>query len=170
VRLLLRRSEAEGDSSPGRTRAGTRRVLAAAAGLLLLASCGRAPRDPVRETLERTLKAAEARDAGAVIDHLSADFRDGEGEGRAEAADTIRRYLAGYQSISLKVSDEEVERGPEEARAMFRVAMSGKPRAIGGLEGFLPRESRWRFELRLKPEKDGWKITWASWSRLGEGD
>ena len=40
----------------------------------------------------------------------------------------------------------------------FTVRMSGRPRAVAGLEGLLPRASRWRFIVRLEAERDGWKM------------
>lgn len=140
--------------------------------LLVLAACSRAPRDPVRDVLNGTARAAEARDAGAVAEFLSADFRDANGDGRADAVDLLRRTLAGYERISLTLSNVAIEKGPakgpDTAQAAFKVKMSGKPRAVAGLEGLLPRESTWRFELRLALEKGSWKITSASWSQVGE--
>ena len=112
--------------------------------------------------------AAESRDAGAVARYLSAGFRDADGGTKADATDLLRRNLAAYASISLTLSDVTVERGSQAARATFRVGMSGKPRAVSGLEGLLPRTSGWRFELRLELEKGSWKITSASWRRLEE--
>jgi hypothetical protein len=144
------------------------RFLRAAAALVLLASCSREPRDPVRETLKRVVVSAEARDAGAVAGYLSASFRDAEGGSKADAADLLRRYLAAYESISLSLSDEVIAKGPAAANATFKVRMSGKPRAVAGLEGFLPRTSTWRFELRLELEKGSWRITSAAWRRLEE--
>jgi hypothetical protein len=144
-----------------------RRLIVAAA-LTVLASCSREARDPVRETVNRIAAAAESRDAGAVAGYLSAGFRDADGGSKADAADLLRRYLAAYESVSLTLSDVTIERGPQAARATFKVGMSGKPRAISGLEGLLPRTSAWRFELRLELEKGSWKITSASWRRLEE--
>ena len=145
------------------------RFLRTAAALVLLASCSREPRDPVRETLKRVVASAEARDAGAVAGYLSASFRDAEGGTKSDAADLLRRTLAAYESISLSLSDEVIAKGPTAANATFKVSMSGKPRAVAGFEGFLPRTSAWRFELRLELEKGTWKITSAAWRRLEEG-
>ena len=47
--------------------------------------------------------------------------------------------------------------------------MSGKPHSVGGLEGFLPRSSRWSFDVRLEAGAGGWKIVSAVWSPLEEG-
>lgn len=44
--------------------------------------------------------------------------------------------------------------------------MSGRPRAVAGLEGLLPRALRWRFDVRPEGQKVGWKITEAARERL----
>jgi len=144
------------------------RRAAIALAFLLLASC-RAPRDPVTECLKGAVAAAEKRDADGVMAHVAEGFRDGEGGGKADAAAVVRRYLAAYESLSLTLSDVAVERGPAAAHAKFRVRMSGKPRAVGGLEGFLPRSSRWSFDVRLEDGAGGWKIASAAWSQLDDG-
>jgi hypothetical protein len=140
-------------------------VLAACSFLLF---CAR-PADPVRDCLDRTVAAAEKRDADAVMARVAETFRDAEGGGKADAAALVRRYLAAYESLSLTLSDVAIERGPSAAQAKFRVRMSGRPRAVGGLDGLLPRASRWSFDVRLEKEAGGWKITSAAWTPLGEG-
>ena len=145
------------------------RRVAIALAFLLLASC-RAPRDPVTGCLKGAVAAAEKRDADGVMAHVAEGFRDGEGGGKADAAAVVRRYLAAYESLSLTLSDVAVERGPAAAHAKFRVRMSGKPRAVGGLEGFLPRSSRWSFDVRLEDGAGGWKIASAAWSQLDDGN
>jgi hypothetical protein len=135
----------------------------------VLFACSGAPRDPVKATVSGIVRAAEKRDADAVVAFLAPGFRDAGGGGRNEAASTVRRALAGYEHLSLKVSNLVVERGPSSGQARFTVAMSGTPRAVAGLEGWVPRRSRWRFDLRLEPEDGGWKVTHAAWTRLEEG-
>jgi hypothetical protein len=88
----------------------------------------------------------------------------------AQMAALVRRYLAAYESLSLTLSDVAIERGPAAAHAKFRVRMSGKPRAVGGLEGFLPRSSRRSFDVRLEGGAGGWKIASAAWSQLDDGN
>ena len=141
---------------------------ALAACALLLASC-RAPRDPVAECLAGAVAAAEKRDAGGVMARVADGFQGNEGGGKADAAALVGRTLAAYESLSLTISDLAVERGPAAAQAKFRVKMSGRPRAVGGLDGLLPRSSRWSFDARLEPGPGGWKIASASWSQMDEG-
>lgn len=135
----------------------------------LLLACARAPRDPVGAAVSGVVHAAEKRDADAVVAFLAPGFQDAEGGDRNEASATVRRTLSGYERLSLTVSDLVVERGPASGQARFTVAMAGTPRAAFGLEGWLPRTSRWRFDLRLAPGDGGWKITHAAWTRVDEG-
>jgi hypothetical protein len=138
--------------------------------LLPVSACRRAPRDPVLACLTGAIAAAESRDTDGVMSRVAEGFRDAEGGGKADAAALVRRTLAAYDSLSLTLSDVAIERGAAAAHAKFRVRMSGRPRAVGGLDGLLPRSSRWSFEVRLEAGRGGWKIAWASWTRLEDGD
>jgi len=115
--------------------------------------------------LHGAAKAAEARDADRVLARVSEGYRDAAG-GKADTALSLKRYFAAYESLSISLADVGIQRGDTSARARFAVRMSGRPRAVAGLEGLLPRASRWRFDVRLEAEKEGWKITDAAWERL----
>jgi hypothetical protein len=135
------------------------------AAVLLVVACARAPRDPVLECLDGVAKAAEARDADGVLARVSERYRDSSG-GKPDAALLLKRTFAAYESLSISLVNVAVQHGDTSARARFTAKMSGRPRAVAGLEGLLPRASRWRFDVRLEAEKDGWKITEAAWERL----
>lgn len=120
----------------------------------------------MRDCLDRAVAAAGKRDADGVMARVAEGFRDAEGGGKADAAALVRRYLAAYESLSLTLSDVAIERGAAAAQAKFKVRMSGRPRAAGGLDGLLPRSSRWSFDVRLESEKGAWRIASAAWSRL----
>ncbi len=131
--------------------------------LLLPALACRHGSDPIRATLDRVVKAAQARDSRAVVENLTGDYRDAEGQTSADVAATLRRYFAAYEIIDVRLSDVEIDRAPEAARVTFRAGFSGQPRKLGGLDRFLPSASTYRFELRLVPEGNRWKVAWASW-------
>lgn len=141
-----------------------------AASALVPAGCARVPRDPATECLRAAVAAAEKRDADAVMALVSETFRDAEGGRKADAAALVRRYLGAYESLALTLSDLAIERGPAAAQAKFKVRMSGRPRAVGGLDGLLPRASRWSFDVRLEKEPGGWKIASAAWTPLDDGN
>jgi hypothetical protein len=131
--------------------------------LLLPALACRHESDPVRATLDRVVKAAQARDSRAVVENLTGDYRDAEGQTSADVAATLRRIFAAYEIVDVRLSDLEFDRAPEAARVTFRADFSGQPRRLGGLDHFFPSASTYRFELRLVPEGNRWKVAWASW-------
>ncbi len=131
--------------------------------VLLLAFGCRHESDPVRATLDRVVKAAQARDVAAVVENLASDYRDAEGQTAAGVAETLRRVFAAYEIVDVKLSDVEIDRAPEAARATFRAEFSGQPRKLGGLDAFFPSASTYRFEVRLVPEGRRWKVAYAAW-------
>lgn len=129
---------------------------------LLVLACRRES-DPVRATLDSIVKAANARDAQAVVENLTGDYRDAEGQASTDVAATLRRLFNAYEIIDVRLSDVEIDRAPAAARATFHAEFSGQPRKLGGLDRFFPSASTYRFEVRLVPESNRWKVAWASW-------
>jgi hypothetical protein len=122
--------------------------------------------DPIRQALDSMAAAAEKRDADRLIGALSPDFRSDTGASLGDAAETIRRSLAVYQDLSVRLSDVRIERNADGARATFRADLGGTVRKVGGLDRIFPRTSAWHFELRLVPAEGTWKVAWASWAQL----
>ena len=136
---------------------------ALALAVALVAGCGPAT-DPVQQTIDGIVAGAEDREAAAIVERLSPDFQAADGSGRVDAEATLRRYLAAYEKLDVRISELTIERASGAARARFRADLSGSPRKIGGLEGLLPQSSAYRFDLRLVPSSGGhWVVTWAAW-------
>jgi hypothetical protein len=105
------------------------------------------------------------------MENVASDFQAPDGPGRAEVESTVRRLFAAYEVLDVELSEVTIERsenaaGP--ALARFTAKMTGKPRNVAGLAGFLPSASTWRFEARLAPDANGrrWKIAWARWVQV----
>ena len=112
--------------------------------------------------------AAQQRNAGAIVASLAPDFQAADGMGRADAEATLRQYLAAYESLDVTISDLTIESAAGASRARFLAELSGKPRSVGGLGRFLPRTSKYRFDLRLVPDPGGgdrWLVSWAGWEQ-----
>ena len=134
-------------------------------GSLIVPAACRKPADPVRGALDEIAAAAGKRDAGAILKRVSPDYHDLHGDTRAEVEQTIRRTLASYEALSVRLSDVTIDRKEKEAWALFRADLSGTPTKLGGLDTWLPRSSSWRFEVRLVEEGSGWNVAWAAWTR-----
>jgi hypothetical protein len=130
---------------------------------LALSGC-RSETDPVLALVESLRSAAEDRDAQAIADGLSDDFKGNGTVDKAETAATLRRYFAAYESVHLAVYDVDITRRTEtEADVSFRAEFTGSARRIGGLDGFLPPSAVERFLLHLARRGPDWKVTAAEW-------
>jgi len=145
----------------------TRRVTVLALVSVLSAHCG-PPKDPVGASLDAMVRAANARDARALFDRVAPGFSAADGSNRDEARATVERYFASYEALNVSIDDVQIERGDADAaRVRFRARMSGQPRKIGGLEGLVPSEASYDFDLRMVREDGAWKVAWAQWNPVG---
>jgi hypothetical protein len=143
-----------------------RLALLALALALALGAC-RSRADPLLALVESLRVAAEDRDAQAIADRLADDFKGNGSADKAEAAATLRRYFAAYESVRLAVYDVAVTRRTDtEADVGLRVEFKGSPRRIGGLDGFLPPSAVERFDLRLTRRGPDWKVAEAQWGPI----
>jgi len=120
--------------------------------------------DPIRETIDAVVKAANARDAAAVLARVSPDFEAADGTGRLDLEMRLNRYFAAYEILHVTVSDVQIEKGSGAARVRLRAQMSGQPRSVGGLSGLLPSNATCDFELRLVNDGEAWKVGFAGWT------
>jgi Domain of unknown function (DUF4440) len=136
----------------------------------LVPSCSRTPKDPVQALLAELEEAAEDRDAERFAERLAPSFQAAGAMGRPEAVATLKRYFAGYESVNLTVYGTEVERAGAAARVRTIVEFSGRARKLAGLEGLLPPEAVYRFDLRMAEEGGEWKVQSAKWNAVEPGE
>jgi hypothetical protein len=137
--------------------------LGLACAALLLAGCAddSTPEQQVRAVIESMEVAAEARDVGDLMEHVSANYRDAQGQGPAEASRYARGYFVANQSIHLLTRIESLEfPAPDEARVKLQVGMAGR----GGEQGAAGLSADlYDFDLALVREAGEWKLSYADW-------
>ena len=140
----------------------------ALAGALLVAlACGRdatPPEERIRAVLAALESGAEAKNAGAMKEHVSETYADAHGNDKRAIAQLVAFHLLRNQSVYLltRVRAVAVE-APGKGRAEVLVAMAGTP--IDGPEALLSlRADLYRFDLEFAEEADGaWRIRSAEW-------
>ncbi len=140
-------------------------TLLLAAATAVLAACGHGG-DPVRESLDAMVKAANARDAKALFERVAPNFQAADGSGLADAEANVDRYFAAYEILDVSIRDVRIEKGEGAARVRLTAVMSGQPRRIGGLEGLVPSSATYDFDLRLVLDGGRWKVAWAQWNNV----
>jgi hypothetical protein len=125
--------------------------------------CSRKPTDPVVVLLAELAAAAEARDADRFAESLSAQFKTADETGKPDTVLLLKRYFAAYEAVSIDVYGVEIERGEGEARVRCIVEMKGRARKLPGLDGFLPPDAAYRFELGVGDEAGTWRVRGARW-------
>lgn len=131
--------------------------------LALLCGCSddASPEQQVRSVIASMEQAAEDRDVGDLMKHVSAAYRDSQGQDRAEASRYARGYFIANQSIHLLTRIESVEfPSPDEARVQMQVGMAGRGgvQGAGGLSADL-----YDFDVALVREDGEWKVSFADW-------
>ena len=127
-------------------------------------------KDPVQALLDDVEAAVEDRSAEAVGTHLSQGFVGSRGLQRADALATLRRYLAGYQTVGVEIYGVQIEQAEATASVSLTAEFSGDARKIGGLSGFLPPAALYRFDLEVAVENERWVITSSDWKALPPPD
>jgi hypothetical protein len=130
--------------------------------LALLPGCGddSSPEQQVRAVIDSMELAAEARDVGDLMEHISDNYRDARGQDRQEAALYARGYFVANQSVHLLTRIESLEfPAPDEARVKLQVGMAGSGETgSSGLSADLQT-----FDLVLVREGGEWKVNYADW-------
>lgn len=131
--------------------------------LALLAGCSDdgSPEQQVRAVIESMELAAEARDVGDLMKHVSDTFRDAQGQDRSEAARYVRGYFIANQSVHLLTRIESLEfPAPDEARVKLQVGMAGREGAAGATSLTADVQN---FDVALVREDGEWKVSYADW-------
>jgi hypothetical protein len=134
--------------------------------VLALAACSGSdtPEQQVRAVIGQMESAAEDRDVGDLMAHISTSYRDEYGQGPEEASRYVRGYFIANQSIHLLTRIEKIEfPNTEEARATVLVGMASRE-ADGSADWNLVADL-YRFEISLLRESGKWKISHARWER-----
>ena len=138
------------------------KVVLAGVALALLGGCSKdaSPEEQVRSVIESMELAAEARDVGDLMEHVSAAYRSADGQDRAEASRYVRGYFVANQSIHLLTRIETLEfPAPDEARVKLQVGMAGRD----GQGAAALNADLYDFDVALVREDGEWKVSYADW-------
>ena len=126
-------------------------VLSLAIAVLGIGACSRPPDETaLRETIESMREAAEARNAGGVLDSIAADFSGRGGEiDRDGLSRLLKLEFLRSESIGVSLGSPAIEVEGDRATAKFEMTLTDRSRRFlpGGSESYAV-VSGWRREGR----------------------
>ena len=119
----------------------------------------------ISRLIDHAAARAEARDAGALKELVSARYSDDEGRHRRDIARLITFYFLRRGVISVYLLDRtiRVDTATRTARATVNAIITRGPR-VESLQDIVPEAARSLvFRIALTEEDDGWRVTSATW-------
>jgi hypothetical protein len=122
--------------------------------------------DKVKKVITDIQKAAENKDVKKIMNNLSKIYSDPQGFNY----ETIRRPLLGYfliyPKISAYINNLQISIENASAKAVFRTVLTSATKS-GSPADLIPQSlGMYDFNVLLKKESDGWKVTSAVWAHV----
>jgi hypothetical protein len=137
--------------------------------LLLSPACKKpvSEEDRVKAVINDTAKLAEAKDIKGVLEHISEDYKDPEGNDRNAVKGLLFVYFQQYEKVGLFVRDIQVTVEGDEAEAQVKVILTGgeDPETIGDV---VPASAGgYLLDLKLVNEDGEWMVVRGTWTDIG---
>jgi ketosteroid isomerase-like protein len=121
--------------------------------------------DRVKKVITDIQKAAEEKDVKKIMNNISKTYSDPQGLNN----ETIKKMLQGYffihPKISAYITNLDISIENTSARAMFHTVLTSGNKT-GPPSDLVPQSlGMYDFNVSLKKELDGWKITSATWAQ-----
>ena len=134
-------------------------VAALCACLLALAACSRpAPEQALRDTIAQMQSAIEARDAGALDEHVAEDFIGPEGMDRKDARRLAQVVFLRNRDVGATIGPLQVSLQDDHATVRFSAALTG------GSGALLPDSAQvYDVSTGWRMRGDAWELVSADW-------
>jgi hypothetical protein len=132
----------------------------------LAAGCSdpQSPEAQVQAVIDAMETAAEERDVGELLEHVSDDYRDAYGQGPEEAARYVRGFFLTNQKVRLLTRIDDIEfPGRDEARASVTVGMMS--REAESAAAWDLAADLYELDVGLVREDGEWKVIYAERKR-----
>lgn len=126
--------------------------------------------EKVKKVITNIQKAAEEKDVKKIVISLSKTYRDPQGFNYDTIKGLVISYFFQHPSISAYITNLEISVENSSAKAAFQAVLTGGSKT-GSASDLIPESlGIYAFVVELKKEPDGWKITSATWVRVGAGE
>jgi ketosteroid isomerase-like protein len=123
--------------------------------------------DRVKAVINETAELARAKDIKGILDHVSKDYKDPDGNDRNALKGVLFVYFQGYEKVGIFVRDIQVTVDGDEAEAQVKTILTGgeDPDTIGDV---VPASAGgYLLNIKFVNEDGDWKVVRATWTDIG---
>ena len=126
--------------------------------------------DKVKKVITDIQTAAQEKDVKKIINNIAKIYNDPQGYNY----ETIKGLLIGhslrYPKISAYINNLEISIEDKSAKAVFQTVLTSGNKT-GSMSDVIPQSlGVYDFDVSLKKELNGWKVTSAKWEQVGNDE
>ena len=126
--------------------------------------------DKVKKVMTDIQTAAQEKDVKKIMNHLAKNYNDPQGYNYEKIKGLLIVYFLQYPKISAYISNLEISIEDKSAKAVFQTVLTSENKT-GSMSDVIPQSlGVWDFDVSLKKESNGWKVTSAKWEQVGKDE
>ncbi|MCK7512891.1 MAG: hypothetical protein MZV70_58625 [Desulfobacterales bacterium] len=114
--------------------------------------------------------AAQEKDVKKIINNLAKTYNDPQGYNHETIKGLLIGYFLRYPKISAYITNLEISIENKSAKAVFQTVLTSGNKT-GSVSDVIPQSlGVYDFDVSLKKESNGWKVTSAKWEQVGNDE
>jgi hypothetical protein len=126
--------------------------------------------DKVKKVITDIQTAAQEKDIKRIISNIANTYNDPQGYNHETLKGLLIVYFLQYPKISAYISNLEISLENKSAKAVFQTVLTSGNKT-GSMSDVIPQTlGVYDFDVLLKKESNGWKVTSAKWEQVGKDE
>ena len=126
--------------------------------------------DKVKKVIADIQAAAQEKDVKKIINNLAKTYNDPQGYNHETIKGLLIVYFLQYPKISAYITNLEISIEDKSAKAVFQTVLTSGNKT-GSMSDVIPQTlGVYDFDVLLKKESNGWKVTSAKWEQVGKDE
>ena len=126
--------------------------------------------DKVKKVITDIQMAAQEKDISKIINNLAKTYNDPQGYNYETIRGLLLGYFFQYPKISAYINNLEISIEGTSAKAVFQTVLTSGNKT-GSVSDVIPQSlGTYDFNVSLKKEWNGWKVTSARWEQAGSDE
>ena len=126
--------------------------------------------DKVKKVITDIQTAAQEKDVKTIINNLANTYNDPKRYNHETIKGLLIVYFLQYPKISAYITNLEISIEDKSAKAVFQTVLTSGNKT-GSMSDVIPQTlGVYDFDVLLKKESNGWKVTSAKWEQVGKDE